>query len=599
MSKKINKSQDSDIPETPSESTESSEKALETPSESTENNRSRKIGVLEKVKTHPVQALSYLLPLFCFFLVLIVNVTFITKGYRGSFHADCTDTIMWANASYESGHVYDENFNYACLLPFGINIFMQIAISIFGLTMKSHVIGMMCYFVLLVVFFMLMLKEMHWDIRYILSATAVFLAMTLSTYKMREIFWEHTIYYTLGVLFIVIGMYIYCRILNLMQKMRSLEKGSKEYRKTLIHFTVSSAVLLVFVMFTATDGISALSIFAVPFVCGIIAEWFVDSQNKIVSRKSLFTVCTVAGLGLFIFLGLKLNAYWAGDITAGYQEANSGYSGMGDWADHVRSFPFAWIKLLGVKDLGGEKLYGKEGIINLIYLISSLVLLVMPVIATAFYPKYKSKDSQMIRTFVWVHWASSAIVILGYVVGILSAADWRITPVIATSLIIDLLFVHWAVAEKTSAGRISVLLIVPVIAVSLLNVKEVNGINGSDYKKDNNLYGVAEFLEEENLTYGYATFWNANSLTLVSDSKVKCRCINLNENGVWANTYQSSKKWYEGQEGQSEYFLLLDPNEKDTFMNSSDFRVGLISRTVSREVNGTEYTAIVFDSNLF
>lgn len=42
----------------------------------------------------------------------------------GYFHSDCTDTILWAQASYDAGALFNPDFEYACLLPFGGQLLM-------------------------------------------------------------------------------------------------------------------------------------------------------------------------------------------------------------------------------------------------------------------------------------------------------------------------------------------------------------------------------------------------------------------------------------------------------------------------------------------
>lgn len=263
-----------------------------------------------KNKDKIITVISYILPISIFLGVIASVVYYITVGFKSEFHADCTDTIMWANASHESGHVYDENFSYACFLPFGINLIMQPLISIFGLSLKAHIIGMLGYLILLVVFFCLMLKEMHWNIRSICFAGSVMLAVTVSSQKLREIFWQHTIYYSLGLLFIVIGLYLYFRLLNLSNKRQSLDPKDKKSQRLFLHFLITFVCLAVFIMFTATDGISALSIFAIPFIAAIFAEAFANDSNKIFSLKTLKTFASAAIFGVMILLGIKLNERW-------------------------------------------------------------------------------------------------------------------------------------------------------------------------------------------------------------------------------------------------------------------------------------------------
>ena len=552
----------------------------------------------DKYGSKAVKFVSYLIPIGIFLAVITLMVYYITVAYKKEFHADCTDTIIWANASIEGGAVYDKDFTYACFLPFGMNVIMQPLIGIFGLSMKAHIWGMMSYFILLTGFFCLMLKEMHWDIRAICLAGSAMLAMTVSSQKLREIFWQHTIYYTLGILFIVIGLFMYFHFLNLSDKHRKLKPQSQKSNINFLRMLITFVCLSVFIMLTATDGISALSIFAVPFVGAVFAEYFVDTENKLVCKKSVRTLLSIGVFGLMIILGGKLNAHWMGDMKAGYQDANSVYSPMNTWTDHVHSFPIAWLRLNGVEDMGGQRLDEKEGFTNLIYIAAALILLVLPIIATFFYPKFKgAKDARMLRIMVWMHWASSGIVLMGYIIGVISGADWRITPVIGTSLILSIFFVHWAVANKTSASRVIAVLSIPIIMVSIMNMKELKKMPKDGYK-ENNLFGIAEFLEDEGLSYGYATFWNANSITLISDSKVKVRDVNIDQNGVTERDYQSSKNWYKDQEGQKDYFLLTNPPEYQTLLDIQSPLLNEAIETKSVFVNNTEYRVLVFDHNI-
>lgn len=569
------------------------------PTEKKENPLLRFGRCIIKNKSKIITAVSYILPILIFLGVIASVVYYITVGFKSEFHADCTDTIMWANASHESGHVYDENFSYACFLPFGINLIMQPLISIFGLSLKAHIIGMLGYLILLVVFFCLMLKEMHWNIRSICFAGSVMLAVTVSSQKLREIFWQHTIYYSLGLLFIVIGLYLYFRLLNLSNKRQSLDPKDKKSQRLFLHFLITFVCLAVFIMFTATDGISALSIFAIPFIAAIFAEAFANDSNKIFSLKTLKTFASAAIFGVMILLGIKLNERWVGDMIAGYQEAYSAYSGMSTWIEHIQNLPLAWMRLFGVEDMSGQPLFEKKSILNLLRIAASIILAVMPIIATCYYSKIKkAKGSQALRIWIWIHWASSAIVLVGYICGLLSSADWRLTPIIGTSLMLSIIFVHYIAVSKISSGRIIALISIPVIIVAILNIQGLINLSKKDYKKENYLFGLTELIEDAGLSYGYASFWNANAITLISDSEVKVRDVNISEYGVSKRLYQSSSEWYKDQPGQDEYFLLLTSYEYSTIANGQNSLIEDATRNLSAFVNNVEYYILVFDHNI-
>ena len=56
-----------------------------------------------------------------FFAVLSAGtvVYYIVYPSAAYFHADCSDTILWAQASYDSGTMFNPDFGYAAMLPFG------------------------------------------------------------------------------------------------------------------------------------------------------------------------------------------------------------------------------------------------------------------------------------------------------------------------------------------------------------------------------------------------------------------------------------------------------------------------------------------------
>ncbi len=543
--------------------------------------------------------ISYAAAIIIFLLSAGITVYYVTVAAKGEFHSDCTDTIMWANASYESSSVYDENFHYACFLPFGVNLIMQPFISAFGVSMTTHIIGMTGFFILFTVFFCLMLLELHKDIRYMCIGTSILLALTLSSQKVREIFWGHTIYYSLGLLFIVMGMYMYARLLNLREKRAKLTQQGKSVKAADVHYCVTFIILCIFIMFTATDGISGLSIFALPFIAGIFAESFTDTDVPLISKRFGRVVIRAAIFAVMVLIGIKLNDKWTGDMVAGYQEANSKYSSMDTWTDHLHSLPLAWMKLFGVENMDGKLLSDQEGIFNLLRIAAALLIAVLPVIATCFYPKYeKNSSGRAIRIFVWIHWAVTAIVLMGYIFGVLAGADWRLVPVMGTSVMLSLLFVQRTIQSRMSAGRVAALLMIPIIAVSYLDLKNVREMKKDNYK-DNVLFSIADYLEEEGLTYGYATFWNANAITVISDSEVKVRDVIVDENGVWKRLYQSSDKWYEAQEGQQEYFLLLSVGEYDTLAAIENSIVYSAVREYTPVLNNLQYHILVYDHNIF
>ncbi|MCR4794192.1 MAG: hypothetical protein K5898_03295 [Ruminococcus sp.] len=535
---------------------------------------------------------------FIFICTVGAAVYYIIYAGKYEFHADCTDTIMWANASLESGKLYDPSFAYACFLPFSTSTIMIPLIKIFGFGMTAHIAGMLCFFILITLFMILMIREITGNTPAGFAGTALFISITLVTPKLREIFWGHTIYYSLGLLFLVIGTFLYARILSLGSKESKLKKEGKNHKGTFLHKLILFMGLCLFMLLSGMNGISGLTLFALPFAGAIFIEQFINKKYSILSGKTALVTFRALVFLIMTVVGNMLNNHLLYGLTANYQNANSEFSEMNSWISHLQKLPIAWFRLLGVENIPDVMFTNKQGIPNIVYIVSALILAAMPIIATICYKKYgNDRKGRMMRIWVWLHWAVTAVVLMGYICGVLAVADWRLTPMVGTSLILSILFVCWAVTENADCSRIVSLLIVPVFAAGFLAFSNVMKMPKDGYKQ-NTWYQLADFLDEHGLTRGYSTFWNANSITLITDGKIKVSDVYIDDKGVSMRRYQSSTKWYKDNPLQRKYFLILEGDERSNFIKSDDYKKDIPMNTLTTTINDTKYTIFVYDHNI-
>ncbi|USX21909.1 hypothetical protein NHH82_07055 [Oxalobacteraceae bacterium OTU3REALA1] len=71
----------------------------------------------------------------------------------------------------------------------------------------------------------------------------------------------------------------------------------------------------------------------------------------------------------------------------------------------------------------------------------------------------------------------------------------------------------------------------------------------------------ADFLDQQNLHYGYTTFWHAGRLTLLSGGKVKVRQIGLDNGLPVPVRHLSSDRWYDAAAWTGPTFLMLTAEE--------------------------------------
>lgn len=480
--------------------------------------------------------------------IILLLLTLLLIGYyvlfpsRGYFHSDTTDTIMWAEASYESGSLFNPDFAYACLLPFGTSLIMTALIPLTGVSMTTHVIGMFCFFLLFAGALILMLRQMKWESGWISAAVFLILMLCSGSTKLREIFWGHTIYYSLGIFFIFIGLSLIFWYLDL----------TADKKRKPVHLMLCIILTGIWFVLTCSDQIIAITIFALPVIGAVFCERFLDRETKLLSVHNAHT-----GILLFVMItgmiaGFFLTKMLAGEITAGYEEAYSQYSDMSLWADNFRKFPTAWFSLLGAEISANSPLMSAESVKSLLIIITGVLLLLLPFIALLCWNRIQ--DAKL-RILILTYWFMTLLIMMGYIMGKLSAANWRLSPVVAMSAVVSVAFLRWACAQA-DWQRLAVLLLIPVTLVSGMHAITIISMP-KDNTAQNELYALAEELESRNLTYGYATFWQANAITIISDSRVKCRSIEVDESGYWLRMYQCNETWYTDQPGQENYFLLL------------------------------------------
>lgn len=458
-------------------------------------------------------------------------------------HADCMDTIMWANASHNAGSLFNENFTYACLLPFGGQLLMQPFIAIFGLSYKAHIIGMVLFMVIFVSALTFMLRSM--DISVLKTGGIVFslLMFTLASEKLREIFWGHIIYYSLGLTFLFVGVGLTFVI---------LKKTDKEDKGIVL----PAVLLFIWTLLCATDGIQALTIYILPLcaaVCGYVLfnineNLFIKRNRIIISTAVILLFAMVCGLGLLSVLSK--------DITQGYASAYSEFNSSDTWFDNLSMLLSAHYTLLGVDVNSDMAIMSFEGVINVLRIIFASFIAVVPFFGAIFYPKLK-RSAQI---FTLIYFTVTFLVMIGWVFGKISNANWRLVPVETVGFILTVLLVY-ELCQKGRYMRLGFTGIAPIFIYSMISIYALMGIS-TDYENENSVFEEINLLEENGCTYGYATFWNANIATVLSDDNIKVRGVSFEDGVIEPYYYQSQKDWYTGETKPDEkYFILLTQSE--------------------------------------
>ena len=518
-----------------------------------------------------------------------IVIRYIAGPMEGYLHSDYTDTIYWAQASFESGTVFNPDFKYAALLPFSANLWFIPLIAVFGVTMKAHVIGMIIFLLLFVGAIYFMCRSFDWSIPWTAVSVIAMVLLLSGSNKLREIMWGHVIYYSLALLLVFFGVGFIARIDKL--------NFGKNIKTVLAFIGIA-----VFFAGVATDGFQIIALVTLPCLGALFMEYICDGSNKLLSSKAvkIYSICGVILVATLV--GLKLLDVFKGNLTADYANTYSNLAPIDQWMDNLLGFPKKYFSLMGVTHTGSTPIFEIDTIMILIRMVAAIACLILPVILLFNYKKISDKG---IRLILWMHIIVSAATMFGFVCGYLSGGsttNWRITTMAGTGVMASVatvkFFMERARAAKELVGaRVMALVMSVMMLGSAVNFKTMADMP-MDYGRDNILHQLTEVLEENDLEYGYATFWRSQAITLLSDSRVKTRMILVGDfKGVYTDFYQSCYSWYEDVPGVDRYFVLLTEAEDDAaYVNIEWYEFKKENK--HEIIQYKDYVIYIFDRNI-
>ncbi len=495
-------------------------------------------------------------------------------------HADCTDSLLWAYATEQTGQVLTEEFSYAALLPFGSSLWMVPVLHLFGYTLTAQQVSMAIFAVLFVaaVFWLFRcLGRKPYEAAFGAFCTAFLLS---GSEKLREIMWEHTIYYSLSILLFT----VVASLTLTLQKRFADVKNNKAV-------TVVFAVLLAAVCAgCATDGMQIVALTVAPIAAGVILIAVLDRRpflQQPLAKRGIAVGVMVLGTAV----GLLLLAWFTkgGKIIAGYENAYTAWSPMGKWDDNASLFWEQYLSLFGVAVEESAPLISIKSVGALCRMVVAAGVLICPVVM---FVRYRCL-SDGTKLLLWGHAVVSAVIMFGYVCGYLSAANWRLTPMLGTAILVTLnLLLEWF-SSGTVEKRIAVLAALLLAVVAVLNAVTILKLP-TDARAENPHIEIAETLAEKGYTHGYATFWNASNTMLLSDEQLTVATVSIKEDGVHRSDYQALHRWYDEVAAQETVFLLMSMGEYDTLTSSGVWEQLTAQSELIELIECREYRIAVF-----
>lgn len=507
-----------------------------------------------------------------------------------SFHADCTDSLLWAQATVETGDILAADFHYAALLPFGSPLWMVPVLKMFGYTMTAQQISMAIFAVLFLAASFACFRTLRFSLAGSGGATFVLAMLLSSSAKLREIMWEHTIYYSLSILLILVLVPLSTRVTTCLAS-----PGNR--RGDLVRLAVWSALLWLICLGCGMDGVQVAAITAVPVGAAWVMQTLFDGEEHLLSLTNRWHYVTVGLMAIGVVCGLMVLHVVTdgGEISAGYENAFSQYDKFDNWTENARHFLPHFLSLCGVTSTADMPFVSKESVFMVIKLVAAWCILIFPFLLLF---RYRAIKTRVAKVMVWTHVILSGILLFLFVCGFLSNAEWRLTPLVGSGIITSLLYLRELFDGTCVHKRMAVVLASVLGVAAVLNAVTMWTLPKSS-EENRDKISVAATLAATDCTYGYATFWNAQSTTLLSNGKVTVMPIEVESDHWDVYRYQIRDAWLEAYDEQDRVFVMLTSMEYEMLKRNNRYQQLRAEGALVDQYVQDGYHLLIFDRDPF
>lgn len=521
---------------------------------------------------------------------LFVLIFYITGPALQYLNSDCVDSLLWSKVIVDSGKILTEDFYYAAILPFGSPFWMVPIIKIFGYTMFSQSLSMVIFSIIFTFSAFFLFKSLKWNNLEGSIATFILCMFLSSSTKLREIMWEHVIYYSLGILLVMLLTGIVIRLLD--YNLKKKKNSKKEIKKYIL-----MGLLLLISIGCAVDGMQMVALTIAPVAGSLIAYIFFDEKTDINSSKNskiiMSIMVLIAGLSIGLITLIIITKF--GKISAGYANSYTAWTSVDTWKNHIESFLESYLTLFGIEPDPKIVMTSLISFPIIIKLVSTLIVLICPFLLLFNYKKLSERNDKLLSCIFLIIFL---VIMFGFVCGALSEANWRLTPLLGIGVIITLVYIRNLIKEKNVKRRSGIVLAI-ILAITSLIISISILIMPRNQWKEVSLQKVADQLISKGYNYGYATFWNANETMLRSNGKVQIGNIKIENEKLVPHKYQTMKKWFLDIPGNDTYFVMLDNIEYQEINGSKEW-LNLCDRNeIVEQFNIEEYLITVFKKNIF
>lgn len=318
----------------------------------------------------------------------------------------------------------------------------------------------------------------------------------------------------------------------------------------------SVAVLLVLALLMGMSSVRYLLCALLP-LCGAALWQFVFAAREEAPRTRRQAALLALGLGtaasgaagyLFAQKVLSRVLHWGNGYYAG-----AGYAPLGDGglADKAQLIAKGLLDVLGYED--GASLFSLHGVLNALILLGLIVcgMLVVRLLRTTRLAEETQAERPRFGALMLVIAAGLSFAMFLLLRSMYFDRYWIPVVVLAMPVLAAALSRERnAIFRALAAGLLCVTVLVPTASC----IK--NSMAHPEYVTDKRMAAV-EAIRERGLTLGYATFWNANIVTELSDGEIEVVALEIEDGSLRPYRWLEAEENFAMDAPEEPVFLLL------------------------------------------
>lgn len=472
-------------------------------------------------------------------VTLLASVLFFVIWPDNLMHSDMAAEVLLSKLLAEEGGLMSTNWFYSTELRV---VYTQLVMTPLFLVISDYgivkLVSVIILDVLLAVAFYFTAKEFG------LKGASLYLVMALLLTPLSNEYFDMMLignFYTCQAI---------CTFLVLKFFFKFMKEKTAEKKDAKVKMWLGLALMAMVALILGLSGLRYLASLYLPLVAAFCFSYVFDNKEERAS-KLFSALLTSVGLLGFAGIGFLINKYYLAEIYTFDSQAVQ-FLPLSEVPARFLTSIKLMLEFCGYREVG---VVTSLGIVNVVKFAFFVFLVYVVVDLTK--RRYEILDNKQ-RLFLYYFLA--LFVINWYMLvftDVLPQYRYWLPVYIIAVILIGIWFGQAKPKSEFLKPALAVLAVITVFASLYGELWQAAKYNDCEKR-----YGYMEFLEENDYTFGYATFWNSGVTEYLSNGEIEVGHLGGNENGSAPYEWLSPKYYYQEGYHEGKTFLLLAVTEE-------------------------------------